>query len=180
MLNIQERRIAASAESLGKLLPDMAASGDRVWPSPAWPRLRLDAGLVPGSRGGHGPMRYSVAAYEPGRRVRFAFDPRRGLVGYHELLIVSEGQGRCRLVLTVAGRCHGAMRVLWPLVIRWLHQALVQDLFDNMEFVATGRPPAQPARWNAWVRLLRRARGLPLPRGAESRLPPELVDSGGR
>ncbi|PPK97400.1 hypothetical protein CLV92_104221 [Kineococcus xinjiangensis] len=164
MRNIQERRIHAPAQRLGELMAELATPDDRVWPSPAWPRLRLDAGLTPGSRGGHGPIRYHVAEYEPGRRLRFAFDPRIGLDGHHELLIVPEGPHRCRLVHTVAGRCGGAMVLLWPLVIRWLHEALVQDLFDNAELAATGRPPTSPARWSARVRLLRRARGLPATR----------------
>ena len=161
MLNIQERRIGAPAERRGELMADLAGPRDRLWPATAWPALRLDAGLAPGSRGGHDRIRYSVAEYEPGRRLRFAFDPRPGLVGYHELLITAEGPDRCRLVHTVAGRCRGRMLVLWPLVIRWLHEALVQDLFDNAEAAATGRPPAHPARWSPWVRLLRRVRGLP-------------------
>ncbi|GAB7190386.1 hypothetical protein NUM3379_10920 [Kineococcus sp. NUM-3379] len=161
MLNVQERRIEAPAERLAELLAELATPRDRLWPSPAWPRLRLDAGLAPGSRGGHGPIRYSVVEHEPGRRIRFAFDPRRGLTGHHELLVTAEGPDRCRLVHTLAGRCRGRMLLLWPLVVRWLHEALVHDLFDNAESAATGRLPARPARWSAWVRLLRRARGLP-------------------
>ena len=52
------------------------------------------------------------------------------------------------------------MRVVWPLVIRWLHDAVVEDLFDRAE-QALGTGPAQPGRWSPWVRLLRRIQARP-------------------
>jgi hypothetical protein len=167
MQNIQHRLIDAPAEKLGTLLDQMATPDDRVWPAPAWSRLVLDAGLTPGSRGGHGLIRYSVAEYEPGRRIRFSFEPGLGLDGYHELLITTEGPNRCRLAHTIAATVEGRMRLLWPLMIRWMHEALLQDLLDNAEHAATGRLRGQRSRWSLWVRLLRRARGFPAVR-AES------------
>ncbi|MBG0833163.1 SRPBCC family protein [Planomonospora sp. ID67723] len=159
MRNIQHRLIDAPAERLSTLLDRLGTDGDRLWPKPAWPPLILDAGLTPGSRGGHGPIRYSVTDYEPGRRVRLAFDPATGIDGYHELLVTAEGPERCRLTHTLTGTAQGRMRMLWPLVIRWMHEALMHDLFDNAERIAAGRLSRRPARWSLWVRLLRRARG---------------------
>ena len=161
MRNVQQRLVQAPAGDIGVLLDGISSPQDLIWPAPAWPRLTLDAGLAPGSRGGHGPIRYDVAEYEPGRRLRFTFDPRAGLRGHHEFRIVPEGPARCRLVHTIEGTARGRMLLLWPLVIRWMHEALVQDLFDRVERTATGRVSAGPARWSAWVRLLRRLRGFP-------------------
>lgn len=158
MRNVQQRPINAPAATVGALLDQVAGPDDVVWPVPAWPPLLLDAGLSAGSRGGHGPIRYAVTAHEPGRRLRFAFDRSCGVSGTHELLVEPEGLDRCRITHTIDARTHGAMRLLWPLAVRWLHEALTQDLLDNAERVATGRPPARPARWSRWVRLMRRAR----------------------
>ncbi len=155
--NVQQRVIQAPADRLGELLDRVADVDDSVWPARAWAPLILDDGLVPGSRGGHDVIRYSVVEYEPGRRVRFSFEPGVGLVGHHELQVDSVGPGRSRLTHTVAGTLEGRMTVLWPLVVRWLHEALLQDLLDNTERAATGRLKAAPVRWSAWVRLLRRA-----------------------
>ncbi|MEW2087613.1 hypothetical protein AB0884_39000, partial [Streptomyces sp. NPDC005283] len=102
----------------------------------------------------HGGIRYSVTEYEPGIRVRFAFAPGLGLSGYHEFLVIPEGLSRCQVVHTATGRVEGQMRLMWPLAIRWLHEALLRDAFDNIERVATGRL-TRPARWSPWVRLLR-------------------------
>ncbi|GGT10424.1 hypothetical protein GCM10010156_78270 [Planobispora rosea] len=158
MRNIQERTIGASAETLGALLDRVATADDRLWPVPAWPRLVLDSGLTPGSRGGHGPIRYSVSEYEPGHRVRFLFDPELGLDGHHEFTITADGPDRCRLTHIIDGTLRGRMRIMWPLAIRWLHEALMQDLFDNAERAATGTLSSRPANWPLWVRLLRRVR----------------------
>lgn len=163
MKNIQHRVIDAPAPAMGVLLDRMARDDDPIWPAPAWPALRLDAGLTPGSRGGHGPIGYSVAEYEPGRRIRFAFDPKLGINGYHELVITPDGPVRCRLTHTISGRTEGRMLLLWPLVIRWMHEALIHDLFDNAERAATGRLSGRPSRWTPWVRLLRRTK-MPRPR----------------
>ncbi|MBB5955735.1 hypothetical protein FHS29_002316 [Saccharothrix tamanrassetensis] len=124
---------------------------DRVvelWPSDRWPPLVLDRPLGVGADGGHGFVRYRCTAHEPGRRVEFAFAPSLGVVGTHVLEVVPGG---VRHVLT--GHPNGWMRLWWPLAVRWLHDALIEDLFDNIAVAAAQR--VRPARWSAWVRLLR-------------------------
>ncbi|WP_206062902.1 hypothetical protein [Nocardioides piscis] len=46
-----------------------------------------------------------------------------------------------------------------PLAVRWFHEALMQDLFDNAERQVTGTVAGRPARWSPWVRALRRVAG---------------------
>ncbi|MFI6446646.1 SRPBCC family protein [Kitasatospora sp. NPDC050543] len=154
MQNVQHRTIDAPAANVGALMDRLSTPQDQAWPA-NWSALHLDAGLSVGSSGGHGRIRYTVSAYEPGRRVRFTFTPGLGLDGYHEFTVIPDGPQRCRVVHTAEGRLKGPMRLLWPLVIRWLHEALLQDLFDNVQRLTTGRVP-RPARWSPWVRLLRR------------------------
>lgn len=134
-------------------IPDSAGVIDEVvelWPS-AWPPLVLDRPLGVGAKGGHAFVRYSCTDYVPGRRVEFTFGPGFGLVGTHALEVVPGG---LRHVLT--GRTRGLMRLGWPLAVRWLHDALIEDLFDNAA-TALGHPPVRPARWSPWVRLLHAA-----------------------
>jgi len=155
MKNVQSREIAAPAATVGALLDRLAGPDDPLWPAPRWDPVRFDRGLTLGAAGGHGPIRYTVAQYEPGRRIRCEFDPRTGATGYHEFRVEPIGPQRCRLVHDLVATTHGAMLVGWPLVVRWLHEALIQDLLDNAERAATGALP-RPARWSPWVRLLRR------------------------
>lgn len=138
MLNRQSRELPVPAARAAAALDELIA----LWPAPPWPALRLDRGLAVGSRGGHGPIRYGVSVRERDR-IRFEFDPRIGLVGYHELHIEGAGDGRCRIVDTLAGRTRGRMRLLWPVVFRWLHQRLMHDLFDSVERHLTHRDATQ-------------------------------------
>ncbi|MFC4638230.1 hypothetical protein [Deinococcus hohokamensis] len=157
MQNIQYRIINAPSGTLGDLLEAVASPEGKLWPAPAWPPLILDAGLTPGSSGGHGPIRYRVTDHDPGRRVRFKFAPDLGLAGFHEFLIEDLGPTSCRVTHTIQGTLRGSMILLWPLAIRWLHEALLQDLFDQAERLATGQV-ARSARWSLWVRVLRSLR----------------------
>lgn len=160
MCNVQQRLLPVPLERAATVVDDLADDALSAWPSASWPRLRLDAGLVPGSRGGHGPIRYTVTAYEPGRRLLMTFDPAASLDGWHELRLDLGPGGRTTVVHTIQARTRGRMRWRWPLVVRWLHEALIQDLFDRAQAL-TSSPPARPARWSPWVRVLRRAATRP-------------------
>lgn len=154
--NVHWRELPAPAERVGGLLDELASPGS-VWPSTAWPALRLDRGLSVGSTGGHGPIRYHVSDYRPGRRVEFTFAHSMGIAGTHAFEVHAGRRPGTSLVRhTLIGRPHGVTRVTWALGIRWLHDALLEDLLDNVA-AAVGHPPARPARWSPWVRLLRKA-----------------------
>lgn len=168
--NVHERIIDAPATTVGALLDRLGGDDDVLWPAPAWVPLRLDRPLEVGADGGHGPIRYWVSEYEPGVRVRFTFHPEVGLDGYHEAVVEPLGPGRCRLRHVLAGTPHGHMRVLWPTVVRWLHDAVLEDLLDNAQEAATGRLD-RPAKWTPWVRAWRafefpRPRAVPVPQEA--------------
>ncbi|HEV8630456.1 MAG TPA: SRPBCC family protein, partial [Thermoanaerobaculia bacterium] len=113
--------------------------------------------LAVGAAGGHGPIRYTVTAYEPGRRVEFTFAPTLRLDGTHTLTVEPDGEGACVVYHVIAARPRGRMRLAWPLMFRCLHDALIEDLLDNAEEALTGRVAAR-ARWSWWVRWLRSRR----------------------
>jgi hypothetical protein len=127
----------------------------------------LEAPLAVGVGGRHGPIRYRVTEYVPGQSVVFAFDQGVGLRGTHRFDVIPGGPHTCCVRHVVEGRTTGSMRVVWPVAMRWLHDAVVEDLLDRIATDA-GRPPAHRARWSWWVRQIRRAtrsraRAVPVP-----------------
>jgi hypothetical protein len=153
--NVHERVLEAAPREVGALIDGLAGEHDRLWPSQRWPAMRLDRPLAVGASGGHGRIRYAVSNYQPGRRVRFRFDPRLGLLGHHEFEVAARA-GRTVLRHRLEASPRGRMRIAWPLILRWLHDALIEDALDQAESATNGRP-IQPRRWSPRVRLLRRA-----------------------
>jgi hypothetical protein len=140
---------------VGALIDDLANDGDCPWPSDRWPAMRFDHPLGFGASGGHCSIRYAVGECEQGRRVRFRFDPRLGLAGQHEFEAATDaGPTTLRHTLEVTPRA--GMRVAWPLIFRWLHDALIEDALDRAETATTGTP-VKGHGWPLWVRLLRTA-----------------------
>jgi hypothetical protein len=166
--NVHERLIPVPVERLAPLVDRVGGPDDILWPSREWPAMVLDRPVSVGARGGHGPIRYHVTGYEPGRRVAFAFDPGMGLAGTHVLTVEPVGPATSRVRHVLEGDLRGSGRVRWAVVIRWLHDAVLEDLLDRAE-TAAGTGSAQPARWSPWVRLLR----LAMPSGARAVPVPE-------
>ncbi|WAZ21169.1 DUF2867 domain-containing protein [Streptomyces cinnabarinus] len=166
--NVHDRVLAAPADRVGALLDRLAAPDDPLFPSPAWAPVRFDRPLSVGAAGGHGPVRYSVAEYEPGRRVRFAFDPPG--TGFHELSVEPLGPDRCRIRHLLEQDQPLGERLGWLLAVRAVHGTVIEELFDNAELAATGSLPA-PVRPGRYVRLLQRLtwdrpRAVAVPEGA--------------
>lgn len=158
MRNVHQRELPVPAGVVGPYLDRLGSPEDVLWPAPAWPPMRLDQPLRVGSAGGHDDVRYAVSGYEPGRRVGFTFDPSTGLHGRHALEVYPLGPERCLLRHEMDGRLTGRARVLWPLAVRWMHDAVLEDLLNNTERAVTGTVRT-PYRWSPWVRLLRRSGG---------------------
>ena len=149
--NRHARTIALDAVEAGKWLDSLASEDDQLWPR-SWPPMVLDQGLRVGSRGGHGPVRYAVEAYVPGKSVAFAFDRSIGLHGTHRFDLVPV-DGGVRFEHRIDAQATGTMRLAWPLAVRWLHDALIEDAFDAAS-TRVGTPCRTP--WSLWVRMLRR------------------------
>jgi hypothetical protein len=161
--NVHECVLDMPAE-VGALIDGLASDGDRLWPSDRWPAMRLDRSLGVGASGGHGSIRSAVSECEPGRRVRFRFDPRLGLSGHHELEVAT-GAGLTSLRHTLEATPRGGMRMAWPLIFRWPRDALIDDSLDRAETASAGTP-VKGGGWPLWVRLLRTAlRGRRRPTG---------------
>lgn len=153
--NVHEREYPVPAARLGDLLDTLAGPDDRIWPK-SWPPMRFDRPLAVGARGGHGKIAYSVRAYQPGRLVDFRFDDAMPMTGTHGMEvrdgdIPGTSVLRHSLIVTGAG---GIARIVIPLTIEKLHDAVLEDLLDRVGD-EVGEPPAKRARWSLWVRMLR-------------------------
>jgi hypothetical protein len=154
--NVHERVLPASTATVGELVNSLSSPDDGLWPRGRWPRMELDAPLGVGARGGHAFVRYHVAEYEPGRRVVFEFDPRSRVDGHHRFEVDPVDTEHTVLRHVCEARTKGTVTWAWLLVIRPLHDALVEDALDRAEYSVTG-DVARPASWSPWVRLLRSA-----------------------
>ncbi|MGW5639143.1 SRPBCC family protein [Streptomyces sp. NPDC003832] len=154
--NVHERLLAGRRSEVGGLLDTLASSDDQLWPWGGWPPMVFDRPLGEGAVGGHGPVRYTVAAYVPSHWVRFAFNGPRGFHGFHEYVALAVDEEHTLLRHTLAMSTHGPARLTWPLVFRPLHDALLEDSLDRAELACSGAV-ARPARRSRYVRLLRRA-----------------------
>ncbi|MBK8725138.1 MAG: SRPBCC family protein [Holophagaceae bacterium] len=154
VVNIHAREYPVSAERLGALLDGLGSPGDQLWPGHRWPALRFDGPLRTGAKGGHGPIRYTVEAYEPGRSLRCRFTGPAGFIGWHGFDIEPVGADRSILRHTVRAELRQGMRLQWPLAIRWLHDACVEDALDCAARAFGEALPDRP--FTPAVRLLRR------------------------
>ena len=152
--NVHERVLQSPVAAAGELIDKLASRDDLLWPRERWPAMKLDRPLGVGARGGHGPIRYVVEAYKPGRSVRFRFIAPRGFVGTHELDLAEVAPGASRLRHVLEMRVEGLARVSWPLAFRWLHDALIEDALDRA--AALGQTTTGGRRnWSRPVRVLR-------------------------
>ena len=154
--NIHERKISASDNKVGALLDSVSSREDKIWPYENWSNIEFDRPLEVGAVGGHGAIKYVVTAYEPGNSIKFRFT--KDLDGYHEMVIKEIDATHCLLRHSIHANVTGSMALLWPIVIRPLHNALIEDLLDKVEMQVSS--VQRPRRWNIWVILLRRMRGM--------------------
>ncbi len=155
VLNIHTRDLHTSRDAVGALLDSLASNQDLLWPRDRWPAIRFDRPLQVGAVGGHGPIRYIVEMYEPGRAIRVRFIGTRGVHGTHGFEIKDSAPGMVCLEHRLSMRVSGVARLSWPLMFRWLHDALVEDALDRAEASITSRP-LQERHWSPWVHFLRR------------------------
>jgi hypothetical protein len=156
IFNRHEIEIAAGEAEVGKLIDTLSSANDLLWPHFRWPRMRFNKPLQVGARGGHGPIGYWIEEYEPNKHIIFRFDNThwlsRGIEGYHTLFI-KRGESGTTLVHEIVGTIRGRALLLWPLVVRPLHDSLVEDALARVaqHFDSTYPfPPELPL----WVRFL--------------------------
>ncbi|MCR9145135.1 MAG: SRPBCC family protein [bacterium] len=159
VINIHERRVRTKRDLAAEVFESLATKRDRLWPRRKWPAIRLDASKAEHGRGGHGPIRYRVTEHRPGEKTIFEFEDAglsRGLEGRHYFELVQHDAEEFTARHVIEARLSGAALLFWPLVIRPLHDALVEDALDNFER-ATTESVARENRYSPYVKLLRAA-----------------------
>lgn len=150
--NIHTREYAADTETIWAQLQKLSAKDDPIWPFETWPRMVMRPGLAKGASGGHGPIRYTIEKITDGKEIKFRFTAPKGFNGFH--LFRLEGDGNtCTLIHEIIMKTSGSAAFTWPLAIRYLHDALIEDAFTKLE--RTLNLPQKAIKWSLWVRLLR-------------------------
>jgi hypothetical protein len=116
--------------------------------------MAFDTALGIGARGGHGPVRYVVEQYRPGREVVFRFTNPTGFRGTHRYRIEPTDDG-CELEHVIEMDLSGAAMISWPLVFRPLHDALLEDSLDKVEAHLAGSE-WHHREWSPLVQTLRK------------------------
>ena len=155
VINIHKRDLNQPKAKIADLFKTLASDNDMMLATDKWPRMKLDQGLQLGSKGGHGPIRYTVQAYQPGDFIQFVFTQPKDFNGFHRFEIMELGEARTRIKHTIDMRTSGKAILSWALAIRWLHDAYIEDAFDKVENHFTTEK--KESRWNWWVRFLRKA-----------------------
>ena len=153
VLNIHERELEANHEQVGALIDSLASVDDRLWPNHSWPRIQFDRPLSVGADGGHGLIGYSVEEYEPALSINFRFTKPKGFKGFHAFEVLNKAQQSVSLRHTIEMTIRGSAFLSWPLLIRPLHDALIEDALATAE-ASLGMIPKIQA-WSPWVKLIR-------------------------
>jgi len=152
--NIHERKFPFSAAIVGALIDTLATKNDLLWPIHLWPAMHFNRHLSIGAQGGHGPIRYTVEAYEPGRSICFYIHRPPCLKNaLHRFEVSSETDGQSTLRHILELDFSGRALLSWPLVWKPLHDACIEDALTCAQVALGLAPTIRP--WSFWVRSLR-------------------------
>lgn len=155
VINSHKRTLHEPIEKVSVLFRTLATHNDLVWPSEKWPAMRFKDGLKVGSKGGHGRIRYTIIKFKEGEYIKFQFSKPEGFNGTHELKITEKHEDVTEVSHEIRMRTSLKASFLWIFIIRWLHDALIEDAFDKVENYFTGNKKTTP--YNPWVIFLKEA-----------------------
>jgi hypothetical protein len=153
VLNTHERELNADYEQVSKLIDSLSSEDDLLWPGQCWPRMKFDHPIGVGAKGGHGPIGYVVEAYNPGQSISFCFTKPKGFNGFHKFDVVKRSKKPLLLRHTIEMELKGTALLTWPLVIRPLHDALLEDALSTAQVSLGMAPRMRP--WSLWVKIIR-------------------------
>lgn len=153
VLNIHQRTINTSKDQVIDLIKSLSTKNDLVWPTENWPKMKLDKGLMPGSMGGHGPIRYYIEDLNIESFITFRFQKPDGFFGVHRFDIKELAKNKTEIQHTIDMETKGTASIKWLLAIRSLHNALIEDAFDKIE--NRFNRSQKKSQWNIWVKSLR-------------------------
>jgi len=153
--NIHKRTINQPKEKVAELFKTLATSEDLIWPYENWPAIRFRDGLQVGSKGGHGRIRYIIIEFMEGEHIKFQFTEPEGFIGTHQLKIEEIEKNETEISHIIEMNTSFKATFLWLFIVRWLHNALIEEAFDKVEnYFGDDK---KKSTYNIWVKLLREA-----------------------
>jgi hypothetical protein len=153
VINSHKRIINEPVEKVAKVFETLATVEDEIWPSSSWPSMRFKKGVKLGNRGGHGRICYTIIDFIPGEHIKFEFTKPKGFIGTHEFRIKAISQDTSQISHIIKMNTTLEASLIWVFVIRWLHDALIEDAFDNVENYFS--EAKKTTTYNLWVKILR-------------------------
>jgi len=155
--NIHSRKLKQSKAQVQALFKTLATTEDKIWPYENWPAIRFDDVIKIGTKGGHGRVRYSIIDFNEGENITFQFSKPDGFIGTHELYIKAIDTNVTEITHEINMNTSTVKATfLWITIIRWLHDALIEDAFDKMENCFS-EEKNKKTEHSFWVKLLRGA-----------------------
>jgi hypothetical protein len=114
--------------------------------------MTLHPGLIPGAKGGHGPIRYQVEGIKENEEIKFRFLSPKGFQGYH-IFNLEGNDFSCKVIHEIRMETSFISSIRWALFIKHLHDALIEDAFTKLE--RSLDLPQFHVKWNIWVKFLR-------------------------
>ncbi|MFT4762320.1 MAG: hypothetical protein ACI9XO_000352 [Paraglaciecola sp.] len=154
VLNIHSRTIAQPKERILELISTLATKEDKVWPQEKWPPMRFKNGVVIGSKGGHGPIRYSIKDKKQDGTIVFQFYNPKGFNGIHKFEISSIDAQTTEITHTIDMETAGTGTLKWIIGVKALHDALAEDALDKVENHFSQNK--KQTEWSVCVKFLRK------------------------
>ncbi len=157
VLNIHSREINAPKAQVVALLDTIATPNDQMWPFEKWPAMKFREGVKVDSKGGHGVIRYRIKRYIPRELIEFEFRKPKGFNGVHRFDFFELGENKTEVRHTIDMDAVGVGIVTWSILVKWLHNALLEDALHKIENQFRSSP--KKTTYNLWVRFLRKIFG---------------------
>ena len=154
VLNIHKRTLNQPKSEITELLKTLSTENDKIWPKEKWPEMKFKDGIKVGAKGGHGPIRYTVEKYIPSKIIQFRFSKPNGFNGVHKFEINELTNEKTEIKHTIDMNTEGKRTLIWIFAIRSLHNALIEDGFDNIENNFSDKQKS--TKWSIWVKFLRK------------------------
>ena len=101
VINVHVRNIAQEKSKIEELFKTLSSKNDLILATDKWSPMILDNALNIGSKGGHGPIKYTVIDYKPDNFIQFNFTEPQGFNGTHSFQIskINESQTQIKHVI---------------------------------------------------------------------------------